>query len=585
MTNHNYLHGIALKNYRGIGDEIQYVGKFSQFNFFIGPNNSGKSTILYFLLNHLESQVLNSKPSKRHESTNIGEFDCNILAPQRGMLMAFGVPIDIILERVITSNASSSTILRQTESIKKILQKISIDGLLWVKKGSADRQVAFELIEPSFEIKELQDLLKPQEWHDVWTAVTTYRGGGSLEKWVKLSVEQIANTTPNQIPNTNFIPAIRQISKKGDAFDDLSGKGLIEELARLQNPGPTERDKLKLFESINNFLKSVTANNTASIEITHDREHVLVKIDDKTLPLQNLGTGIHEVIMIAAFCTMHKNQIICIEEPEIHLHPILQKRLISYLSEKTSNQYFIATHSASLIDFPSASVFNVCNKSGSTKITPLQTTTSKFDAIRDLGYKASDILQSNSIVWVEGPSDRIYINHWLNAVDPNLREGIHYSIMFYGGRLLSHLKADEYSEDEASALIELCKINRNFSIVLDSDRKTSSDPLNATKNRIIDELGQHGVAWVTKGREIENYVHKDAMTSAISSVYPTSFSKRHKTGQYDHVLPFKKLDETISNTIDKVAVAKHIATLPPDLSTLDLEFQINRIAKMIHEAN
>jgi len=501
------------------------------------------------------------------------------------MLMGIGTPIEIILNKIIDDNGNSSTILRQSESIKKILQEISRDSILWVKKGDSRSQVAFEIIDPPLDASKIANLLKVQEWKEVWSALTKYHSGGSPEEWIDTSIKQIANTTPDKIPDAHFIPAIRQISQKGDVFDDLSGKGLIEEIARLQNPGPTERAKLKLFESINSFLKSVTANDTASIEVTHDREHVLVHIDDKTLPLQNLGTGIHEVIMIAAFCTMHENQIICIEEPEIHLHPILQKRLISYLAEKTSNQYFIATHSASLIDFPSAAVFNVCNKSGSAKITPLQTGISKFEVIRDLGYRASDILQANSIVWVEGPSDRIYINHWLHAVNPNLREGIDYSIMFYGGRLLSHLKADEYSEDEATALIELCKINRNFAIVLDSDRKTTSDSLNATKNRIINELAPHGVAWVTTGREIENYVDKDIMTSALSSVYKDSYGKRQKTGQYDHVLPFKKLDGTTCNTIDKVGVAKHIATLPPDLGTLDLEFQINRIAAMIHAAN
>ena len=47
------------------------------------------------------------------------------------------------------------------------------------------------------------------------------------------------------------------------------------------------------------------------------------------------------------------------------------------------------------------------------------------------------ILQANCVVWVEGPSDRIYLKHWIEAVTSELIEGLHYSIMFYGGRLLS----------------------------------------------------------------------------------------------------------------------------------------------------
>lgn len=32
------------------------------------------------------------------------------------------------------------------------------------------------------------------------------------------------------------------------------------------------------------------------------------------------------------------------------------------------------------------------------------------DALDDLGVKASDLLQANGIIWVEGPSDRAYIH-------------------------------------------------------------------------------------------------------------------------------------------------------------------------------
>ncbi|MEZ4770015.1 MAG: hypothetical protein R2844_16480, partial [Caldilineales bacterium] len=73
--------------------------------------------------------------------------------------------------------------------------------------------------------------------------------------------------------------------------------------------------------------------------------------------------------------------------------------------------------------------------------------------------RASDILQANCIIWVEGPSDRIYLKHWLRTIAPELDEGIQFSIMFYGGRLLSHLSADDAEIDE---FISLRKINQNL---------------------------------------------------------------------------------------------------------------------------
>lgn len=125
-----------------------------------------------------------------------------------------------------------------------------------------------------------------------------------------------------------------------------------------------------------------------------------------------------------------------------------------------------------------------------------------------LGVKASDLLQSNGIIWVEGPSDRIYINKWLEMSSlGELHEGKDYQCVFYGGRLLSNLSL----EDEED-LINLMNVNRNAIIVLDSDKKNIKFPLNKTKKRILEEAEKNGImTWVTKGREIENYIPEEIL--------------------------------------------------------------------------
>ncbi|MFN7308597.1 MAG: AAA family ATPase, partial [Acetobacteraceae bacterium] len=55
MTIH--LNGLALKNFRGIGPEWVIMSGFAKFNFFIGPNNAGKSTVLDFIARFLGSEV------------------------------------------------------------------------------------------------------------------------------------------------------------------------------------------------------------------------------------------------------------------------------------------------------------------------------------------------------------------------------------------------------------------------------------------------------------------------------------------------------------------------------------------------
>ena len=125
----------------------------------------------------------------------------------------------------------------------------------------------------------------------------------------------------------------------------------------------------------------------------------------------------------------------------------------------------------------------------------------------DLDVRASDLLQANCVIWVEGPSDRLYINRWIELWgDGNLREGNHYQCMFYGGRLLAHISAEdpERHRDDGIAILRL---NRNAVILMDSDKKTPDDVINDTKRRIEKEMNEiSGMVWITDGREIENYI-------------------------------------------------------------------------------
>lgn len=150
----------------------------------------------------------------------------------------------------------------------------------------------------------------------------------------------------------------------------------------------------------------------------------------------------------------------------------------------------------------------------------------------NLGASGSDILQANGVVWVEGPSDVIYIRKWLEMYAkennlPELRQGYHYEYQMYGGTLLDSLccMKDELSkEDEMKKLVSLFSFSRNAYLITDSDAVKESGITKDNSNfgnakefiaKQFEEFNQKGSnlgIWYNKhdlkARTIEDYIDK-----------------------------------------------------------------------------
>ncbi|WP_065257375.1 ATP-dependent nuclease [Pseudomonas bananamidigenes] len=317
------------------------------------------------------------------------------------------------------------------------------------------------------------------------------------------------------------------------------------------------------------------------------------------LPASWLPSGWKAYALMAAWLRECPEHSICLlEEPETHLHPKMLRFVIDSLiaiAEERNQQLLLSTHSATVINVAAKDRLTLFQTCGS----HIKSKPDLRDILDRLGYLASDILQANCILWVEGPSDRIYLNHWIKGHTPDLVEGLHYSIMFYGGRLLSHLAADE-QEDGADDFIDLQSLNRNSAILIDSDRSSAQGVLRQSKVRVMKEIeASGGVAWVTKGREIENYIapahieavirnhhrHVDSIVSPSIWANPLEYKTLRRVakkvpGKTSKVTPPKRL---VANKV-KVA-AKITSQYAPDYTVLDLAERIEALCRFIRKCN
>lgn len=569
------LEGFGFSGYRSIGDELVKVAPLKKINLIIGRNNSGKSNIINFLYKHYKDFVDHAKSNRGHGLDDIDQHKSSTRATTR-----------IAIPRLFTVDTDDSvrerldTDVNARNAFNTLVDKLcDHNGYIWYVYEPEEVGQKYRL---ALDMTELQSALNSRQWGHLWMALTKQHGGGP-DQWI---IGAMTHLSPAQqkLPSIELIPAIRKVGDHDSAANDYSGSGIIDRLARIQSPAYNDQKSKARFDEINGFVRKVLEASDATLDVPYQRDMINVYMGGMTLPLSSLGTGIHEVIIFAVAATVLEDSVLCVEEPELHLHPSLQRKLLQYLSEETNNQYIFTTHSAHILDTVGAEVFHLVHSSSGTLVRGDLSTKEKSNICHDLGYRASDILQSNCIIWVEGPSDRIYINHWLKSIDEHLVEGTHYSIMFYGGRLASHISANDL--DAAGAwvddFISVRKMNRYASIVIDKDRKE----LGQTKLRLRDEFDMGpGHAWITDGKEIENYIAPKCIEECIQRVHKRA-DKIVKADKYTSCMRYLLSESKEERVADKIKVARYCTdNYPADLSRYDLSEKIHQVRKFIREAN
>jgi hypothetical protein len=573
---HLLIQGFGISGYRSFGSVIQRVGPVNKINLLIGQNNSGKSNILRFLKEQYNALI----PFYQHGS----ELKPDDLDTYRGSERCpFRTSIAALLNAEHFEDlrrAHGPSVLEWLEAIYASRLLTNDGGAVWLEtEVGRDFRAAIpkDLLDHALQVPGADQILR--NLSNALTHASSDSATNALH--VIRSLAQRILKRENII----LIPAIRKPGKSQEDDKELSGADIIHRLAKLRDPKHNEQQKRLDYDRVQDFLRNVTDRPDARLEIPYDRETITVHMDGRALPLESLGTGIHEVIIIAAIATILRNHVVCIEEIELHLHPLLQKKLLRFLDEQTSNQYFITTHSAHLLDHPNSAIFHVQLTEKGSVVALVSDAKQKFAVCHDLGYRASDLLQTNCVIWVEGPSDRIYVREWIRLADPALLEGIHYSLMFYGGRLLSHLSAED---PEVKDFISLRRLNRNMVVIMDSDRGSKSSRINSTKRRIRNAwegdkgTDDTGFAWITGGREIENYVSPDAMKESLLA---TASGKKHKRigDRFDRCIGRDSKGRAYA---DKVKVAHWLVDGKKlNLDALDLRKQISKLVAFIRRSN
>ena len=157
------------------------------------------------------------------------------------------------------------------------------------------------------------------------------------------------NAPLDNLIKTDFVPISRGFSKPYYAAIPLSSYHVTEdEIATII---ATSNIASKISYYLEKIVdKSIYIHQEVGTSVFY------LQIRDRDTPntnyLVNEGTGVGQLVTMLAKALTEKNKFICIDEPEIHLHPTIITKLVAALIEiadKENKQFLVSTHSEQFV--------------------------------------------------------------------------------------------------------------------------------------------------------------------------------------------------------------------------------------------
>ena len=225
---------------------------------------------------------------------------------------------------------------------------------------------------------------------------------------------------------------------------DFEGRTIISKLFDLKNQlsGTSERN---LFIRVGKAFEQVSGDYTFDIKIDENNKLNLFfsRLDnERWIDAEDCGLGLQDLLIILYFALEPNYKVILLEEPENHIHPEMQRRLVRFLHEETDKQYFISTHSNIFLNRTYADrVFFAKFEYDEIKVSDA---TRQTEFLNDMGFSVSDNLVSDLIILVEGPKDTPIIEEYLKKF--GLDKTYNVKTWGLGGDIMAQLDMSVFSE-------------------------------------------------------------------------------------------------------------------------------------------
>jgi ABC-type Mn2+/Zn2+ transport system ATPase subunit len=515
--------GITLNNYRCFPNDQPATFRLDKgFTALVGSNNSGKSTLLKFFwefrplfsnlanTNALQPTLQGGRTGTNFPSTvrDTAELFCN--RNTQDLIIEFD------LSQIDTSQLPAPLAPLPTRLI-----------------------VDFQRGSPNWSAKLfINDQLLPRDGNIGFTG----RDGSTILRHVGNDFADLSPliSTFQRLTQCIYIPAYRNAINAGASqsyFDIQTGQAFISQW-RAWQAGETIAHSLAARRLIDT-IRAIFGYDRLEVTSANNNETLRLFIDDQTYLLPELGSGIAQFFMVLANAAIKKPPFVLIDEPELNLHPSLQREFLQCLASYTTEGVVFATHNLGLALAQADRTYSVQRIShGHSAVHEYGETPRLSEFLGELSFAGYKQLGFDKVLLVEGATDMRAIQHFLSFYGKQDKV----VLLPLGGNAM--IRPDRRDE-----LQEVQRICPRVSALIDSEKAAPNEPLQAPRQAFITTCQSLSInCHVLHRRSTENYFTQAAIQAVLGSNQPT-------LGHYDKAPPsWKKSNWRIAQEMDRTDI-------------------------------
>jgi len=447
---------ITVKNYRCFGDLVPARIKLARgTTALIGSNNSGKSTLLRFFY---ELRPLWERAAA-DDSACLSLFENGFTLPH-----------------LPTLRAQEQLFHRHNHNDLVIGLRILRPPGARAETGSGPDEIFVVISRKNLHCQARFD-------HETRLALPEITAPHFLDKWRHVFLS---------LSRTLYISPFRGFDDPGPPWQslDLKGGGFPGHVHLLQQ---TDGAMHRVCEEI----KSLFRMKSFTMRVLPGTDTLEFETDGSHLPLEELGSGLQQVIVILTHALLKKPDYILIDEPECHLHASLQADFVMTLNGFARKGLVFASHNIGLARSAGDRIYNVSRDEvrNCTTLAEYRSGQRLSETLGELNFSAQQQSGCTKLLLVEGPTEIKAIRQLLRKMDAEKNIVL---LPLGGGSMIAPNRDDELAETK--------KICRDVYALIDSEKNRPEEDVAADRIAFRRSCEKNGIAChILERRSFENY--------------------------------------------------------------------------------